>query len=547
MESIIFPPQPPSIYNNNTMSNVPIRKWETVTSSSSQCPCPRSLHSAAVWGDKLLTFGGYDGSRRLNDFYAFNFTTEKWSELAPRTPPNARDRHSAVVYGHGFFVFGGFDGTSRVNDLHEYDLFMHKWRIIYGMGSLPSPRHSHAAVVYGKGMYVYAGYDGNYCTDLHRFDFDSKIWSKIEVIGEIPRGRYRCVCVVYKDQMIIHGGHDGTVHLSDTYIFTFKTNTWKLIETSGNIPCARDSHSAVVHDHSMYIYGGSNGAPLDDFYELDLNTFVWQPVINIPNYIPSSTRQSNSPSINITSSTSNIMYSTNNENPSHSYDLLSIDGPKHRFCHVGVVYDSCFYVFGGYDGVTRLNSLNRFSFDNELKRTIPIPTSTLENDLLSLVNNEIMSDITFIIQNKTIKAHRILCLRCPYFKKMLTGEYLESRSTEINIQDVDYDIFLLILQYIYCDSCEAVTVDNAMEVFQAADRFGLDRLKRVSENVMISFINIDTAASIYLAADMYNAENLKNRCKQYILKNFDQVSRSSSFEEMGRQNVDLVFEILRSR
>jgi hypothetical protein len=25
-------------------------------------------------------------------------------------------------------------------------------------------------------------------------------------------------------------------------------------------------------------------------------------------------------------------------------------GPGVRFCHVGVVYDSSFYIFGGYDG-----------------------------------------------------------------------------------------------------------------------------------------------------------------------------------------------------
>lgn len=113
------------------------------------------------------------------------------------------------------------------------------------------------------------------------------------------------------------------------------------------------------------------------------------------------------------------------------------------------------------------------------------------------------------------------------------------RASEIVIPNISYETFLLILQYIYCDSCDGVTIDNAMDVFQAADRFNLERLKLYSESSVISSITVDTAATIYLAADLYHAENLKKRCLQYILKNFDSVSRTTGFEEMGRNNVDL--------
>ena len=79
-------------------------------------PCQRSLHVAAIWRDKMLCFGGYDGSNRVNDCWEFDFGKRSWSLVVPASgsPPTPRDRHVAVVWGSSFYVFAGFDGTSRI-------------------------------------------------------------------------------------------------------------------------------------------------------------------------------------------------------------------------------------------------------------------------------------------------------------------------------------------------------------------------------------------------------------------------------------------------
>lgn len=350
----------------------------------------------------------------MNDFYAFQISQLKWSELAPRSPPAPRDRHSAVVYGHSFYVFGGFDGSSRVNDLHEYDLFLHKWRNIPSNGSEPSPRHSHSAVVYGSSMYIFAGYDGGYCNDLHQFHFQTKAWSPVICDGTLPRGRYRCSTVVYKDQLIIHGGHDGTCHLDDAHVYNFTTSTWSTLEMHGPMPHPRDSHCAIVFEHSMFIFGGSNGSPLDDFHELNLMNNTWKPILS------SGHRDIKSQSSSLGGSSPS--------SPNRRRDMRFMpDEPIRRFCHTGVLYDDTMYIFGGYDGVSRLNDLKRYRFSKDTESFITVPPSTLQEDLRSLVNSDVISDVTFIVEGRPIRAHRILCLRSPFFRNMLTGEYLESR------------------------------------------------------------------------------------------------------------------------
>ena len=49
------------------------------------------------------------------------------------------------------------------------------------------------------------------------------------------------------------------------------------------------------------------------------------------------------------------------------------------------------------------------------------------------------------------------------------------------------------------------------------------------------------------AADMHSATALRQKAKNYILSHFEEISKTRSFEEMGRGNIELVFELLKSR
>jgi hypothetical protein len=51
-------------------------------------------------------------------------------------------------------------------------------------------------------------------------------------------------------------------------------------------------------------------------------------------------------------------------------------------------------------------------------------------------------------------------------------------------------------------------ISSSTVVVQAADRFGLDRLKRLCELEMLGAISVDTAAHILYTADQHNAEVL---------------------------------------
>jgi len=490
-----------------------IQQWSLVKFTGMP-PRQRSLHAGIAVGDCLYIFGGYDGSNRVNDFYKFNFKASKWSQITNVTgaSPSARDRHVVVSHSERIYIFAGYDGNNRVNDFWQYDTEHEVWTVVdTALGQPPTPRHSHSGVEYDGSMYIFAGYDGNYRSDFHRFSFSQKKWSIVAVKGAVPKARYRTSAVAYKNKMLVVGGHDGAKHLNDFYQFNFDSSEWSLVDTTGQVlpPSPRDSHSAVVCGDSMYLFGGSTGSARNDLHSFSFETSQWYEV-----------------------------------RPAVASSGQKAAVPCPRFCHTCEVYNNSLYIFGGYDGQQRLNDFWQFRLATEVN--IDIPCSSLVLDLRSFLNEQKLSDVTFIVEGKPVYAHKLLCTRCSYFRAMFEGQMREAQQKMITINSVSHRVFLALLEYLYTDEVD-ISLDIAMDLFVAADQFGVERLKRLCEKKILTSINIDSAATILQAANMHIAHGLRQSCMDFVLRNFDAVSKTPAFEEMGRSNVELVFEILKRR
>lgn len=327
--------------------------------------------------------------------------------------------------------------------------------------------------------------------------------------GRRPRARYRATLSTVRNLLVLFGGHEGTRHMNDTHVFDVETRIWSALVTEGTPPTPRDSHASLVHGSSMFVFGGSTGAAMNDLHELQLpasptSPAKWRPV-----------------------------------KTSGSFQ------PGHRFCHIGVVHQDAMYFFGGYSGSERLNDFIRFDFA-VYDLSFEVPESTIISDFRALLNDETLSDITFIVEGHPVFAHKLMLLRSSYFRALFLGAMMESTQSTIPIEQVSCPIFLNVLEYLYTDNIE-IPLESAMELFQAADRFCIPRLKTMCEKRMLQSITIENAAYIFHAADSHSATALRRKAMKFILSHFEDVSKTESFEEMGRGNMELVFEILRTR
>ncbi|KAN0003352.1 hypothetical protein ACTFIZ_009507 [Dictyostelium cf. discoideum] len=90
-------------------------------------PETRYGHSANVFQDKMLVYGGYSKKKGfLRDFYSFDFDKEEWKQILTEGPPRRR-RHSTVLIENfdgsnkpKLFLYGGSYQSCLYNDLWEY-------------------------------------------------------------------------------------------------------------------------------------------------------------------------------------------------------------------------------------------------------------------------------------------------------------------------------------------------------------------------------------------------------------------------------------------
>jgi N-acetylneuraminic acid mutarotase len=126
----------------------------------------------------------------------------------------------------------------------------------------------------------------------------------------------------------LFGGTDHDDRKNDLYCFDIYTSNWEKMIHQGDIPQARSGARGLAYQDSLYFFGGyskQSGEYFKDLFRYDLNRKRWE--------------------------------------------LVQTEGipPESRTDHTIVLYGNSFYVYGGYDGVTRFGDLHKCSVNKGFK------------------------------------------------------------------------------------------------------------------------------------------------------------------------------------
>jgi galactose oxidase-like protein len=173
------------------------------------------LHSAIYdpVRDRMVVYGGGDpfGSL-LGDVWQLSLTgSPRWTKLAPAgVAPAPRYGHTAIYdpVRDRMVVFGGFDGSPDRNDVWALSLAgSPTWTQITPAGTPPSPRERHTAIYdpVRDRMLVFGG-NGN---DVWALSFTgSPTWVQLAPAGSPPPGRggHGAIYDPVRDRMVVFGG-----------------------------------------------------------------------------------------------------------------------------------------------------------------------------------------------------------------------------------------------------------------------------------------------------------------------------------------------------
>ncbi|KAK6164694.1 hypothetical protein DH2020_001558 [Rehmannia glutinosa] len=150
----------------------------------------------------------------------------------------------------------------------------------------------------------------------------------------------------------------------------------------------------------------------------------------------------------------------------------------------------------------------------------PIPQVYLGEQF---VNNPTLSDVTFLVEGKRFYAHRICLLASSdAFRAMFDGGYRERDAKDIEIPNIRWDIFELMMRYIYTGSVD-VNLDIAQDLLRAADQYLLEGLKRLCEYAIAQDISVENVSLMFELSEAYNALSLRHACVLFILEKFDKL------------------------
>ncbi len=258
-----------SNYNNGARYNPAANTWTPIATAGA--PVARGGHDAIWAGNRLVIWGGTDGTNLFETGARYFPAINTWSNLTSLGRPAGRSGHTVVWTESEMIVWGGFNQFLR--DLGgRYDPVADTWITTSPTGER-SERRGHTAVWTGREVLVWGGFDGErFLNTGGRFFPASNLWVAIPTNGA-PSGRSTHTAVWTGTEMIVWGGV-GPNFLQTGARFNPVTGVWTPVTTNG-APTPRNGHAAVWSGSQMVVWGGLDGAFVNTGARYNPATDAW--------------------------------------------------------------------------------------------------------------------------------------------------------------------------------------------------------------------------------------------------------------------------------
>jgi len=155
---------------------------------------------------------------------------------------------------------------------------------------------------------------------------------------------------------------------------------------------------------------------------------------------------------------------------------------------------------------------------------LPLLPSTYTQQMAALLDDESHADVTFLVGQTRITAHRVLLItRSEYFATMLTSGFSEATGGEpIQVGETTPEAFRALLRYLYTD--ELVFDDeHVIDVMRKAKEMTLERVYNYTVRRCTRGISVYNVVGWFVQADEYGLDELRNSTFRFLAHNFRQV------------------------
>jgi N-acetylneuraminic acid mutarotase len=245
--------------------------WATRASS----PVKRSVPLVTHYHDKILAFGGFDGSTFHDNIDEYDPTTDTWETVSTMTIPDTIFGDGVATATNGKIYVLGKSMTG--NSLFEYNPNTDTWT---QRADMPTVRSETAMVAASDGkIYVIGGYNNGYLNTVEAYDPSTDTWKTRK---NMPTRRSHLEAAEAGNGKIYAiGGYDRPydffVALATVEEYDPKTNTWT---TRASMSLPRHDLGVVAADNGrIYAIGGGDKLLMGEY-------IVWADYDAVEEYNP---------------------------------------------------------------------------------------------------------------------------------------------------------------------------------------------------------------------------------------------------------------------
>ncbi|KAI9030812.1 hypothetical protein CLU79DRAFT_731626 [Phycomyces nitens] len=477
-------------------------RWETIQNIKGTSPCKRYGHTATLWNNCILVFGGCNEFQEYcNDVHIFDLDKFTWFQPKTTGAIPARYLHSAVAHDDKLFIYGGFaknsDCTFVLDELNVLDLKSMNWS---KHGTVP-PRYNHSATIIGNKMYIYAGKDEQGCTvsDLFSIHLECPPYVPHLVLNGshsnstnqmvLLKSQHFCEAVCGK--LLVFGRYlaDGQSTPSDATYGLWMLNLdrleWERQECNANFQVGGWNYFTVLSENMQSCETGETGVKVNNLFFLG-NTDPFRP-----------------------------------QGYDHFRDALIINGES----------------LGLYD----------------------IPALACMNEFGHLLNSPQLSDFVIVpAGGQAFHVHQVILMtRWPHFRNIYKSGMVEVQQGRMEMPEPP-EVVQAFLTYIYSDNLDPNTSCRIVcEVLVLANMYLLHRLKKICcKRLYQQHLTVEHCGLIFEKAILSEENGLRLLVLDFIFKNYGAVLKSNVLLEMPlmiRQEFlqavpdEAVLEVTRSR
>lgn len=223
------------------------------------------------------TGGGSDANNTYSDMWAFNTSTNTWTQKAQI--PIGRSFASAFTIFDKGYVAAGMGQSELLQDLWEYNHSNNSW---HAKAALPGlPRYGAAGFALGNKGYICCGNQGSangpYANDLLEYNPLSDVWISRATFPGVARYGITHATFILNNKAYVGLGSRLAIQLEyfkDYYCFNPDSNSWvKIADYPGE-----GSGYPIAYGVCGYGYAGTgqaHGSATSTFWKYDPRTNAW--------------------------------------------------------------------------------------------------------------------------------------------------------------------------------------------------------------------------------------------------------------------------------